>query len=56
MPRVGYVARERSGDAVLVPPGARYGSGNAGKEPLKLVLIWGEPLCELDGMVDRIRE
>ena len=52
MPRVGYVARERPGDAVLVPPGVGHGPGNAGKGPLKLVLIWGEPLCELD----RIRE
>jgi mannose-6-phosphate isomerase-like protein (cupin superfamily) len=31
------------GDAVLVPPGVDDGLYNTGTEPLRLVLLWGEP-------------
>lgn len=33
----------QAGDAVLVPPGVDHGFRNTGTEPLRLVLIWGEP-------------
>jgi oxalate decarboxylase/phosphoglucose isomerase-like protein (cupin superfamily) len=31
------------GDAVLVPSGIDHGLYNTGTEPLRLVLLWGEP-------------
>jgi mannose-6-phosphate isomerase-like protein (cupin superfamily) len=31
------------GDAVLVPPGIDHGLSNTGAEPLRLVLLFGEP-------------
>jgi mannose-6-phosphate isomerase-like protein (cupin superfamily) len=31
------------GDAVLVPPGVDHGLYNTGTEPLRLVLLFGEP-------------
>jgi len=31
------------GDAVLVPPGVDHGLYNSGTEPLRLVLLFGEP-------------
>lgn len=32
-----------AGDAVLVPPGVDHGFRNAGSEPLRVMLLWGEP-------------
>jgi mannose-6-phosphate isomerase-like protein (cupin superfamily) len=32
------------GDAVLVPPSVDHGLANTGSEPLRLVLLFGEPL------------
>ena len=32
-----------AGDAVLVPPGVDHGFRNTGTEPLRLILLWGEP-------------
>lgn len=31
------------GDAILVPPGVDHGLYNTGEEPLRLVLLFGEP-------------
>ena len=31
------------GDAIMVPPGVDHGLYNTGSEPLRLVLLWGEP-------------
>jgi mannose-6-phosphate isomerase-like protein (cupin superfamily) len=33
----------RTGAAVLVPPGVDHGLFNTGSEPLRLVLLFGEP-------------
>ena len=32
-----------AGDAVMVPPGVDHGFRNTGTEPLRLILLWGEP-------------
>ncbi len=32
------------GDAIMVPPGVDHGLYNTGTEPLRLVLLWGEPV------------
>ena len=32
-----------AGDAIMVPPGVDHGVLNAGPDPLKVVIIWGEP-------------
>ena len=34
------------GDAIMVPPGVDHGLYNMGTEPLRLVLLWGEPRAE----------
>ena len=34
------------GDAIMVPPGVDHGLYNTGSEPLRLVLLWGEPRAE----------
>ena len=31
------------GDAVMAPPGADHGFRSTGKEPLKLIIAWGDP-------------
>lgn len=35
-----------AGDAVMVPPGVDHGFRNTGTEPLRLILLWGEPLVD----------
>ncbi len=37
-----------AGDAVLAPPGCDHGFRNTGDVPLKLVLIWGNPVLDHD--------
>ena len=32
-----------AGDAIMVPPGVDHGVLNAESDPLKVVIIWGEP-------------
>ena len=33
----------KAGDAVLAPEGSDHGFRSTGREPLKLVILWGKP-------------